>query len=153
MAEKVTIHVAKTNLSKLIARAEAGEEIVIYRGDKEVAKLVPVSSAVKSHGVREEQTEWGGPGAWDGKSPRRPGLLKGKMVIHDSFYDPWSAKDFSPGVMDDDPEWGEPGVWDGKTPRKPGSMKGQITLDDSFFDPLTDEEMGLANGDGPERKP
>lgn len=35
----VTIHEAKTNLSKLIARAEAGEEIVIARGREPVAKL------------------------------------------------------------------------------------------------------------------
>lgn len=36
---RVTIHEAKTTLSKLIARAEAGEEIVIARGDKPVAVL------------------------------------------------------------------------------------------------------------------
>ena len=40
--EKVTIHKAKTELSKLIARVEAGEEIVIARGATPVAKLVPV---------------------------------------------------------------------------------------------------------------
>jgi hypothetical protein len=33
-----TIHVAKTHLSRSIARAEAGEEIVIARGRKPVAK-------------------------------------------------------------------------------------------------------------------
>jgi prevent-host-death family protein len=76
MAEKITIHAAKTNLSKLIARAEAGEEIVIHRGDKPAAKLVAVKKAA-TRGMREEQTPWGGPGAWDGKSPRKPGLLKG----------------------------------------------------------------------------
>jgi antitoxin (DNA-binding transcriptional repressor) of toxin-antitoxin stability system len=141
MAEKITIHAAKTNLSKLIARAEAGEEIVIYRGDKPAAKLVAANKATR--GVREEQAPW------EGKSPRKPGWLKGKFVIPDSFYDPWSAKDFGPGIMDNDPEWGEPGVWDGKTPRKPGSLKGEITLDDSFFDPLSDEELGLVNGDEP----
>jgi len=43
MADKVTIHAAKTNLSKLVARAEAGEEIMIYRGDKLAAKLVPAN--------------------------------------------------------------------------------------------------------------
>lgn len=35
----VTIHEAKTQLSKLIARVEAGEEIVIARGKQPVAKL------------------------------------------------------------------------------------------------------------------
>jgi prevent-host-death family protein len=43
----VTIHDAKTNLSKLIARVEAGEEIVIARGNKPVVKVVPLESARK----------------------------------------------------------------------------------------------------------
>ena len=38
-----TIHAAKTNLSKLVARAEAGEEIVLARGKEPVAKIVPMS--------------------------------------------------------------------------------------------------------------
>jgi prevent-host-death family protein len=38
----VTIHEAKTHLSKLIARAEAGEEIVIARGKEPVVRLAPV---------------------------------------------------------------------------------------------------------------
>jgi antitoxin (DNA-binding transcriptional repressor) of toxin-antitoxin stability system len=37
-----TVHAAMTNLSKLIARAEAGEEIVIARGKKPVVRLIPV---------------------------------------------------------------------------------------------------------------
>jgi prevent-host-death family protein len=37
-----TVHQAKTNLSKLIARAEAGEEVVITRGDTPVARLTPI---------------------------------------------------------------------------------------------------------------
>ncbi|MBN8608789.1 MAG: type II toxin-antitoxin system Phd/YefM family antitoxin [Caulobacterales bacterium] len=138
---KVTIHAAKTNLSKLIARVEAGEEVLICRGDKEVARLTPIGA----RGVREEQTVWDDSAAKSSKQPRKPGLLKGKVVIPDTFYDPWSAKDFSPGIMDSDPEWGEPGVWDGKTPRKPGALRGEITLDESFFDPLSDEELGLAS--------
>lgn len=36
---KVTIHQAKTQLSKLIAAAERGEEIIIARRDKPVARL------------------------------------------------------------------------------------------------------------------
>jgi prevent-host-death family protein len=39
---KVTIHAAKTTLSKLIERAHAGEEIVIARGDVPVARLIPI---------------------------------------------------------------------------------------------------------------
>lgn len=37
-----TVHEAKTNLSKLIERAEAGEEVIIARGDKPVVRLVPL---------------------------------------------------------------------------------------------------------------
>jgi len=73
---KVTIHVAKTNLSRLIAQVEAGEEVVICRGAKEVARLVPVATP-PARGVQEEQAGWDVSSAWDGKSPRKPGLLKG----------------------------------------------------------------------------
>ncbi len=37
----VTIHAAKTNLSQLLVRVEAGEEIVLARGKHPIAKLVP----------------------------------------------------------------------------------------------------------------
>ncbi len=39
MASVITVHDAKTNLSELLRRVEAGEEIVIARGDKPVAVL------------------------------------------------------------------------------------------------------------------
>ena len=37
----INVHAAKTNLSRLLERAEAGEEIVIGRAGKPIAKLVP----------------------------------------------------------------------------------------------------------------
>lgn len=40
----VNIHAAKTNLSKLIERAEAGEEVVIARNGKPAVRLAPVES-------------------------------------------------------------------------------------------------------------
>ena len=40
---QVTIHAAKTNLSKLIEAAQAGEEIVICRGSIPVARLSPIA--------------------------------------------------------------------------------------------------------------
>ena len=40
----VTIHQAKSQLSKLIARAEAGEEIVIARGKEPVVRLAPIAA-------------------------------------------------------------------------------------------------------------
>jgi prevent-host-death family protein len=42
MAQNVTIGEAKTNFSKLVRRAEAGEEIVVRRGSEPVARIVPL---------------------------------------------------------------------------------------------------------------
>lgn len=39
---QVTVHQAKTNLSKLLAAVETGEEIVVCKGRHPVAKLVPL---------------------------------------------------------------------------------------------------------------
>jgi prevent-host-death family protein len=38
----VNVHEAKTNLSQLLARVEAGEEVTIARAGKPVARLVPI---------------------------------------------------------------------------------------------------------------
>ena len=40
--ESVNVHEAKTHLSRLLERVEAGEEIVIARAGKPVARLVPL---------------------------------------------------------------------------------------------------------------
>ena len=45
--KRVTTHEAKTHLSHLLAEVEAGEEIVVCRADKPVARLVPVSKALR----------------------------------------------------------------------------------------------------------
>ena len=37
-----TIDAAKLNLSRLVARAEAGEDVLLSRGDKPVARIVPI---------------------------------------------------------------------------------------------------------------
>ncbi|MCG6926191.1 MAG: type II toxin-antitoxin system Phd/YefM family antitoxin [Acidobacteria bacterium] len=39
---QVNVHEAKTHFSKLLARVAAGEEIVIAKGGKPVARLVPM---------------------------------------------------------------------------------------------------------------
>ncbi len=59
---RVTIHAAKTNLSKLIAQVEAGEEVVICRGDNPVALLRPFPSRTDVDGelVREGRGSWKG---------------------------------------------------------------------------------------------
>ena len=49
MPESVGIHEAKTQFSKLVRRAEAGEEIVVRRGREPVARITPL---VKRGGVR-----------------------------------------------------------------------------------------------------
>lgn len=65
-AEIINVHAAKTNLSRLLERAEAGEEIVIGRAGKPIAKLVP----------------------WVPDRPKRVfGRLKGQIVIHGDFDD------------------------------------------------------------------
>lgn len=61
------VHEAKTQLSRLLARAEAGEEVVIARDGDPVVRLVPCDN---------------GPGI------RRFGSMKGLVVVDDSFFDP-----------------------------------------------------------------
>jgi len=45
LMEMVTVHTAKTTLSQLLARVEAGEEIILARGKEPIAKLVPFHPA------------------------------------------------------------------------------------------------------------
>jgi prevent-host-death family protein len=46
MSDAISISEAKTQLSKLVARAERGEEVTIRRGNKPVVKLVAVDPPV-----------------------------------------------------------------------------------------------------------
>lgn len=48
---------AKTHLSELIARAERGEEVIITRHNKPVAKLVPVGAAPVDSDTRRQSVE------------------------------------------------------------------------------------------------
>ncbi len=57
MATSVSIYDAKTNLSKLVARAEAGEEITLTRSARPVARLAPL----------ERRPARRPPGAWRGR--------------------------------------------------------------------------------------
>lgn len=45
MDRVVKVQEAKTNLSALLTQVEGGEEIIIARGDKPVARLVPLAAA------------------------------------------------------------------------------------------------------------
>jgi prevent-host-death family protein len=66
MTVTIDLHDARKHLSTRIERVRLGEEIVISEAGEPVARLVPERS----------------------RKPRRPGTAKGKIVIHDSFYDP-----------------------------------------------------------------
>ena len=63
----VPIHAAKTHLSRLIAQACAGEDVVISHGDVPVVRLVPIQPAT---------------------SGRVFGALRGKITIDDRFFEP-----------------------------------------------------------------
>ena len=63
----VTVHQAKTNLSRLILKAAQGEEVIIARGSTPVVRLVPIG-------------EIGG--------RRRPGSLKGTLRVGPEFFEP-----------------------------------------------------------------
>ena len=60
----VNLHEAKTHLSELVSAAAAGEEIVIARAGKPLARLMPLEKA----------------------EPRRPGLAKGRVT--EAFFEP-----------------------------------------------------------------
>lgn len=42
-----TVHQAKTHFSRLLKEAEAGKEVIVMRGSKPVAKIVPIDPAVQ----------------------------------------------------------------------------------------------------------
>ena len=44
---EVNIHEAKTHLSRLLEKVSAGEEVIIAKAGKPVAKLVPIKRAPK----------------------------------------------------------------------------------------------------------
>jgi prevent-host-death family protein len=68
---EVNIYAAKTHLSRLVDQVNAGEEVVITRHGRPVARLVPAAAA----------------------QPRVPGLLEGKGY--------WIADDFDAPLPDD----------------------------------------------------
>jgi prevent-host-death family protein len=77
--KQVNVHEAKTQLSRLLQEVENGDEIVIARAGRPVAKLVPHEPERK---------------------PREPGWAKGRIEILEGFdeYDEQIARDF--GMLD-----------------------------------------------------
>ena len=64
---EVNIHQAKTHLSRLLERVLLGEEVVIAKAGKPIAKLVPVNTRPKRRIV---------------------GSAKGEFTVPDDFNDP-----------------------------------------------------------------
>lgn len=64
---QVNVHEAKTNLSRLLEKAAAGEEIVIARAGEPVARLVAIKGVAPA---------------------RRKGLLKGRIKLRPAFFEP-----------------------------------------------------------------
>ena len=60
----VNIHAAKTHLSRLVEQAAAGEEIIIAKSGKPVARLCPLAEAPRR---------------------RKLGVLNGKIEVPDNF--------------------------------------------------------------------
>lgn len=69
--KSVSMHEAKTHLSRLVARVEAGEEIVVKRGSVAVAKLVPLNPPRPKR-----------------RTPNRFADPKAKGILDDGFWDP-----------------------------------------------------------------
>jgi len=67
MTKTATVHDAQTQLLKLLSFAMEGNEIIIVKDDKPLARLVPISSTTQ---------------------PRVPGLNKGKIWTSDDFNAP-----------------------------------------------------------------
>ena len=72
--QTVNIHEAKTHLSRLLEQVAGGEEIIIAKAGKAIARLVPLDAAPKK---------------------RQLGLLKGKLNVPDDFDAPLTDDDLA----------------------------------------------------------
>jgi prevent-host-death family protein len=81
MAETYNMHEAKTHLSRLAERAAQGEEIVIARAGRPLAKLVALD---------------------EGRTARKLGLWAGQVSTSDDFDDPlpWELQRYFEGRED-----------------------------------------------------
>ncbi|MDZ4798578.1 MAG: type II toxin-antitoxin system Phd/YefM family antitoxin [Bryobacteraceae bacterium] len=66
----VTIHEAKTHLSRLLKKVAGGEEVIIARGSVPIARLVPIGEV---------------------QGQRRPGSMKGVLTVGPEFFEPLPA--------------------------------------------------------------
>jgi prevent-host-death family protein len=72
--QTVNIHEAKTHLSRLLEQVANGDEVIIAKAGKPVARLVPLDAAPKN---------------------RQLGLLKGKLQVPDDFDAPLTDADLA----------------------------------------------------------
>jgi prevent-host-death family protein len=68
---KINVHDAKTHFSRILNRVQSGEEIIIAKAGKPVARIVPLTTKA-------------------GK--RSPGSAKGRIVIAKQFFEPLPKK-------------------------------------------------------------
>ncbi len=71
---RVTIHAAKTQLSRLIVQACAGEEVIIARDDLPVVRLVPIEPP---------------------PARRKFGALAGQARVDEAFFEPLSDEELA----------------------------------------------------------
>jgi prevent-host-death family protein len=67
MSKIINIHEAKTHLSRIVDEVAAGNEVIIAKAGKPMARLSPITAAVKK---------------------KKLGLLKGKLKVPDDFNAP-----------------------------------------------------------------
>jgi prevent-host-death family protein len=72
---QVNIHQAKTQLSKLVEEAAQGEEIIIAKAGKPMAKLVPLGHVERK--------------------PRKPGGMEGQIWVAEDFDAPLSEEELA----------------------------------------------------------
>jgi prevent-host-death family protein len=70
----VNMHEAKTNLSRLVDRAVAGEEIIIGKAGRPVARLVPYTASAQR-----------APGRWQGRVRMSPDFDRTPVDVIDAF--------------------------------------------------------------------
>jgi|GraSoiStandDraft_11_1057310.scaffolds.fasta_scaffold803684_1 prevent-host-death family protein len=71
---QINIHEAKTQLSRLVELANQGEEIIIAKAGKPMARLAPLARPLPV---------------------RKPGILKGKVWFGDNFDEPMSEEELA----------------------------------------------------------
>ena len=75
MDKAINVHEAKTHLSRLLERVEAGEEITLARAGRPVARLVPYQPQ---------------------REPRRPGQWKGRLWLAPD----WDSREVNDAITD-----------------------------------------------------